>query len=41
MTANGQVPDLTERIAAAKRQADTLKEEIRVKKDKLADSSCE
>ncbi|CAO1632353.1 unnamed protein product [Jaminaea pallidilutea] len=39
MAANGQAPDLTERIAAAKRQADTLKEEIRVKKDKLADSS--
>ncbi|PWN27068.1 heterotrimeric G-protein beta subunit (G-beta, Gpb) [Jaminaea rosea] len=40
MAANGPgVADLTERIAAAKRQADTLKEEIRIKKERLSDTT--
>lgn len=41
MASNGPSADLTERIAAAKRQADTLKEEIRIKKERLADTTRE
>ena len=33
--------DLQERIAAARREADGLKEKIRAKKDQMADTSCE
>lgn len=33
--------DIQERIAAARREAETLKEKIRAKRDQLADTSCE
>lgn len=33
--------DLQEKIAAARREADGLKEQIRSRKDKMADTSCE
>lgn len=41
--ANGGGPagDLQEKIAAARRQADGLKEQIRSKKDQMADTSRE
>lgn len=37
----GPAGDLQEKIAAARRQADGLKEQIRSKKDQMADTSCE
>lgn len=33
--------DLQEKIAAARREADGLKEQIRSRRDKMADTSCE
>jgi hypothetical protein len=33
--------ELQEKIAAARREADALKEQIRSRKDKMADTSCE
>jgi hypothetical protein len=39
--ASGAGGDLQEKIAAARRQADGLKEQIRSKKDQMADTSCE
>lgn len=33
--------ELQEKIAAARREAETLKEKIRAKRDQLADTSCE
>lgn len=38
--ANGGT-DLQERIAAARREADGLKDQIRQRKEKLADTTCE
>jgi guanine nucleotide-binding protein G(I)/G(S)/G(T) subunit beta-1 len=38
---SGQGVDLQEKIAAARREADGLKEQIKMKKDKMADTSCE
>lgn len=38
---SGQGVDLQEKIAAARREADGLKEQIRSRKDKMADTSCE
>lgn len=32
--------ELQEKIAAARREAETLKEKIRAKRDQLADTSC-
>jgi hypothetical protein len=40
MTSNGTV-DLQERIAAARREADQLKDQIRSRKEKLADTTRE
>lgn len=36
-----QQQDIQERIAAARREAETLKEKIRAKKEASADTSCE
>jgi guanine nucleotide-binding protein G(I)/G(S)/G(T) subunit beta-1 len=36
-----QQGDIQERIAAARREADSLKEKIRAKKESSADTSCE
>lgn len=32
--------DIAERIAAARKEAETLKEKIKMKRDSLADTSC-